>query len=151
MHLISFSSQGWDTWDIEWQPLIRSGTPVLVDDDLRFEDEPGMPRPATVVNQWLRELPLNGATAQRTWRNNAGALRAWLVFLQARGVDPLGDRHEQRAAPSMNAEHRFAGALDDRWDWSTWNLHVSGVDQAARPCHVVMPLRSARRPRRGFR
>ena len=56
MQIIFFSSAGWPNWDIERDPLIRQGMPVLIDDDLRFEDEYGG-RPAVVVNRWLRELP----------------------------------------------------------------------------------------------
>jgi hypothetical protein len=37
-----------------------------VDEDLRFEDGPGAPRPATVVNRWLRELPSSGCPAPTT-------------------------------------------------------------------------------------
>jgi hypothetical protein len=37
--------------------------PVLIDDDLLFEDGPAAPRPATAVNRWLRELPSSGAPA----------------------------------------------------------------------------------------
>ena len=56
-----FSSQGWESWDIEHRPLIPERMPVLVDDDLLFEDGPGAPRPSVAVNQWLRELPASGA------------------------------------------------------------------------------------------
>jgi hypothetical protein len=59
--LIFFSSRGWESWDVEHRPLIPEGMPVLVDDDLRFEDGPGATRPAAVVNRWLRELPASGA------------------------------------------------------------------------------------------
>ncbi|TSB26604.1 site-specific integrase [Streptomyces benahoarensis] len=124
MQLINFSAAGWESWDVSRQPLIRDRMPVLVDDDLRFEDSPGAPRPALVANRWLRELPMNGAPAVRTWQNNAGCLRDWLRFLKDRGVDPLGDRHDLQAVLSMYAEYRFAGELENRWDMTTWNLHV---------------------------
>jgi hypothetical protein len=55
--------------------------PVLVDDDLLFEDAPGRPRPALVANQWLRELPMSGAPSPNTWQAYVRALRDWLVFL----------------------------------------------------------------------
>ncbi|MCX5357280.1 hypothetical protein OG864_00590 [Streptomyces sp. NBC_00124] len=124
MQMISFSAVGWESWDVSRQPLIRDRMPVLVDDDLCFEDSPGVPRPALIANRWLRELPMNGAPAVRTWQNNAGCLRDWLQFLKDRGVDPLGDRHDLHAALSMYAEYRFAGELENRWDVTTWNLHV---------------------------
>jgi integrase len=98
--------------------------PVLVDDDLLFEDAPGGPRATTAVNKWLREFPVSGAPAVRTWQNNASSLREWLMFLKVRGVQPFGDRAELRAALSMYAEYRLAGELKDRWDHSTWNLHM---------------------------
>lgn len=46
-----FSSRGWESWDVEHWPLIPEGMPVLVDDDLCFEDGPAAPRPAAVVNR----------------------------------------------------------------------------------------------------
>lgn len=58
--LTFFSSHGWESWDVERWPLIPEGMPVLVDDDLRFEDGPAAPRPAAVVSRWLRELPASG-------------------------------------------------------------------------------------------
>ncbi|MEV8329164.1 hypothetical protein OG275_34485 [Streptomyces niveus] len=64
MHLINFSSRGWESWDLDRQPLIRDRMPIIVDDDLRFEDAPGVPRPAMVGNHYLRELPLNGGLRQ---------------------------------------------------------------------------------------
>lgn len=125
MLLIDFSPRGWESWDVERQPLIREGMPVLVDDDLRFEDGPGNPRPAVVVNRWLRELPVNGAPARRTWRVYAEALRAWLEFLSERGVAPFGSRQELRSVLSAYAGHRLSESPQHRWDGSTWNLHVT--------------------------
>jgi integrase len=124
MQLIGFSATGWESWDVAQQPLIRDRMPVLIDDDLRFEDAPGVPRPTVFVNRWLRELPLNGAPATRTWQNGANCLRDWLAFLQVRGVSPLGDGRDLRAALGMYAEYRLASELKDRWDPSTWNLNM---------------------------
>ncbi|MET9834032.1 site-specific integrase [Streptomyces sp. NPDC006385] len=124
MYLINFFPAGWESWDVAHQPLIRDQMPVLVDEDLVFENAPGSPRPTVYVNQWLRELPLNGAPARRTWENNAGCLRGWMVFLKGRGVDLLDDRKVLRAALSMYAQYRLAGPLEARWDHTTWNLHV---------------------------
>lgn len=71
MHLINFDAAGRESWDTGRRPLIRDGMPVLIDDDLLFEDGPGSPRPTVAVNQWLRELPVSGAPSAKTWRNNA--------------------------------------------------------------------------------
>ncbi|CAO0837286.1 hypothetical protein SMICM17S_04039 [Streptomyces microflavus] len=125
MQKISFSASGWETWDVARQPLIREQMPVLIDDDLLFEDAPGSPRPTTVANRYLAELPINGAPAVRTWENSAGCLSAWLTFLQERGVHPFADRRELRGALSMYTEYRLVGPLKARWDHTTWNLHVS--------------------------
>ncbi|MCX5097413.1 site-specific integrase [Streptomyces sp. NBC_00365] len=124
MHMSSFTPAGWESWNVSRQPLIRTGMPILIDDDLLFEDVPGSPRPAVQANRWLRELPLEGASAVRTWENNAGCLCEWLTFLKDRGVHPLRDRQELRAALSMYAEYRFNGPLKHRWDHTTWNLHI---------------------------
>src|SRR5262249_40265435 len=71
MILSFFSSRGLESWDAEHRPLIPEGMPVLVDDDLRFDDGPAAPRPAAVVNRWLRELPASGAPAPSSWENYA--------------------------------------------------------------------------------
>lgn len=124
MHLISYSAAGWESWGLAHQPLIRDRMPILIDDDLRFEDPGGVPRPTMVVNRWLRSLPLNGAPAVRTWEIDARSLCDWLLFLQRHGVEPLGDRDRLRDALSMYAGHRLAGDLEHRWDTTTWNLHM---------------------------
>ena len=49
--LTFFWPQGWESWDIASRPLVPEGMPVLVDDDLLFEDGPGAPRPSVAVNQ----------------------------------------------------------------------------------------------------
>jgi len=71
MILSFFLSQGWESWDVERRPLLPERMPVLIDDDLRFEDGPGAPRPATVVNRWLRELPASGCPAPSSWESYA--------------------------------------------------------------------------------
>ena len=127
MLLIDFSSRGWESWGLERQPLIREGMPVLVDDDLRFEDGPGDPRAAVVVNRWLRELPVSNAPARRTWKIYAQALRGWLEFLSERGVAPFGSGQELRSVLSAYAGHRLSDSPRHRWDGSTWNLHVTAL------------------------
>jgi hypothetical protein len=39
--------------------------PLFIDEDLRFEDASG-PRPTTVMNRWLRALPISGAPSPKT-------------------------------------------------------------------------------------
>ena len=99
MHLIFFSPAGWQDWDVEREPLIRSGMPVLIENDLRLEDDAG-PRASALVNRWLRELPVSGAPSPNTWEAYARALRDWLAFLGERGVAAFGSRDRQRAVPS---------------------------------------------------
>ncbi|MGW3926488.1 site-specific integrase [Streptomyces microflavus] len=124
MQWISFSPAGWQSWDLSRQPLIREQMPVLIDDDLLFEDGPSSPRPTVYVNKWLSEMPINGAPAVRTWENGAGCLCEWMAFLQDRGVHIFGSRDDLRAALSMYAGYRLAGPLKVRWDHTTWNLHM---------------------------
>ena len=76
--------------------------PVLIDDDLRFEDGCG-PRPATVMNEWLRELPISGAPSPLTWRAYALVLKSWADFLAARRVPVFADRRELRESLSAYA------------------------------------------------
>ncbi|MCW2862547.1 MAG: phage integrase-like SAM-like, partial [Actinoallomurus sp.] len=86
MILSFFSSRGWESWDIDRRPLLPERMPVLVDDDLRFEDGPGAPRPVTVVNRWLRELPVSGCPAPRSWESYARTVKEWAEFLAEHGV-----------------------------------------------------------------
>jgi hypothetical protein len=53
-------------WDVERRPLIPERMPVLVDDDLRFEDAPSAVRASVAVNRWLRELPAGGVHGHET-------------------------------------------------------------------------------------
>jgi hypothetical protein len=111
VNLIFFSSVGWKDWDVERQPLIRSGMPVLVDDDLLFEDGCGL-RATVVVNQWLWELPVSGAPSPNTWEVYARALKGWSEFLAEHGVLMFGPRDQLRAALGGYAGYRLAGPLE---------------------------------------
>ena len=126
MLLHYFSPDGCDEWDLRDRPLIRAGMPVLIDEDLRFEDEHG-PRPATVINRWLRELPVSGAASPRTWRTYAQVLRAWVEFLNAHGFTVFGDRRQLRDALSAYAEHRLSGPAEVRLAPASWNLAVKAL------------------------
>lgn len=126
--MIFFSSAGWQDWEVQRKPLIRLGMPVLIDDDLRFEDERGA-RAVVVVNQWLRELPVSGAPAPKSWEVYARAVKGWLEFLAECGVAVFAERDRLRAALSGYAEHRLAGPIEARLAESTWNLHVGVVAQ----------------------
>ncbi|WP_338933451.1 hypothetical protein WEB32_34125 [Streptomyces netropsis] len=67
--------------------------PVLFDNDLHFEDEAG-PRPTTVLNRWLQELPALGCPAPESWETYARAARDWTVFLAKRGIRLFDNRAE---------------------------------------------------------
>ncbi|MDQ6836974.1 MAG: site-specific integrase, partial [Actinomycetota bacterium] len=123
MILHHYMSGGWEGWDVRAVPLIPDGMPILVDDDLRFEDG-HVCRAATMMSQWLRELPVSGAPSPRTWEAYAGVLKGWAEFLAGRGVDVFADRQELRDAVSVYAEHRLSGPLDVRLRPASWNLVV---------------------------
>ncbi|WP_131630800.1 tyrosine-type recombinase/integrase [Mycolicibacterium llatzerense] len=106
------------------KPLIAEHMPILIDDDLLFEDE-GTFRQTVTVNRWLRELPVSGAPSPRTWDVYARVLKSWLEFLDSYGVGLLDSADLLRGALSAMAEYRMSGPLDARWDAATWNLHVS--------------------------
>lgn len=123
MLLHYFSPDGWTDWSVTRAPVIRSGMPVLIDEDLRFEDAAG-PRPSTVMNGWLRELPISGAPSPRTWRTYAQVLKSWAEFLAAQGVPVFADRHQLRGMLSAYAECRLSGPLEARLAPASWNLAV---------------------------
>jgi hypothetical protein len=72
--------------------------PVLVDEDLRFEDGPGASRSAMVVNQWLRELPSSGCPAPSSWESYARAVKEWAEFLAEHGVGLFDSRVQLKYA-----------------------------------------------------
>jgi site-specific recombinase XerD len=124
MQLIFFSGKGWQSWDVERTPVIPDRMPVLVDEDLRFED--GTASRATVaVNRWLRELPSSGAPSPRTWAAYARVVRDWMVFLAGHGIAVFDSRERLKAGLSAYAVHRAAGQTAARFAETTWNQHVS--------------------------
>ena len=137
-----FSSRGWESWDIANRPLIPERMPVLVDDDLLFEDGSGDPRPSVAVNQWLRELPSSGAPSPATWEAYARAVKEWMEFLGLHGVGVFDSRERLKAGLSRYAEHRAAGPGP---------AAVLGHDVG--PAHehpvAVLPVGDGRGPRAG--
>jgi hypothetical protein len=101
-----FSSQGWRSWDVEHRPVIPEGMPVLIDDDLLFEDGLAAPRPAAVINRWLRLLPASGAPAPSSWENYARAVKEWTEFLAEHGIGLFDTRDRLKAGLSRYAVGR---------------------------------------------
>jgi hypothetical protein len=125
MILSYFSSQGWQSWDVEHRPVIPESMPVLIDDDLLFEDGPAAPRPASVINRWLRLLPASGAPAPSSWENYARAVKEWTEFLAEHGISLFDTRDRLKAGLSRYAEHRAAGPVTARFAATTWGQHMS--------------------------
>src|SRR5436305_7225539 len=123
MHLTFFPPAGWEDCDIEHQPAIRRDMPVLIDDDLRFDDDGG-PRAAVAANLWLRERPISGAPAANSWEVYARALKGWMEFVADRGIPVFGTYEQLRTGLGLYAEHRLAGPMSVRVSESTWNLYV---------------------------
>ncbi len=125
MILNFFSPRGWQSWDIEHRPLISEGMPVLIDNDLRFEDGPAAPRPAAVVNRWLRELPSVGRRRRARGRTTHGWSRSGWSSWPYTGRGCSTPRVRLKAALSRYAEHRAAGPLKARFAATTWGQHMS--------------------------
>lgn len=98
---------------------------MLIDDDLQFEDDSGQPRPATIVNAWLRKLPFNGVPSPSTWRGSARAVKGWMEFLARHDIGLFDSRDRLRRGLSLYAEHRAIGPPCNRFARSTWNKHMS--------------------------
>lgn len=124
MMITLFSSGGWESWDVAQRPVVPEGMPVLIDDDLRFEDG-GVARPVTVVNRWLRELPASGCPSPRSWVTYGRVLRDWLEFTAGRGVGVFGTRERLKEALGAYAAWRACGPAVSRLGASTWGQHVS--------------------------
>ncbi|WP_246258481.1 site-specific integrase [Amycolatopsis anabasis] len=122
--MIFFVGTGWESWDVSARPTIPERMPVLVDDDLLFEDAAG-PRPTVAVNRWLRELPTNGCPAPNSWVSYARAVRQWLDFLRGHGARLFDGRDALKSALSAYAVHRACGPLGARFEASTWNQHTA--------------------------
>jgi site-specific recombinase XerD len=121
-----FSSRGWESWDVGHRPVVPERMPVLVDEDLRFEDGPATPPRATVaVNRWLRSLPSSGCPAPSSWASYARVLQAWMEFLAEHGVGLFDTRERLKQALGKYAEHRAAGPTAVRFAAATWGRHVS--------------------------
>ena len=124
MQLIFFSGKGWESWAVEHRPVIPERMPVLVDDDLRFDDGT-TPRATVAVSRWLRELPGSGAPSPSTWAAYARILRDWMVFLAGHGIGVFDTRERLKAGLSAYAVNRAAGPPPARFAETTWNQHVS--------------------------
>ena len=124
MELTFFSSVGWESWDVGARPAVPDRMPVLVDDDLLFDDGGGL-RPSVAVNRWLRELPSSGAPAPGTWAVYARVLRDWMAFCGGRGTSVFGGREELRAVLGAYAACRAEGPEQGRFEATTWNRHMS--------------------------
>jgi len=105
--------------------VIPERMPVLIDDDLRFEDGPAAPRPAVAVNLWLRSLPASGCPAPGSWASYARVAAAWMEFLTGHGVGLFDTRERLRHALGKYAEYRATGPAARRFAATTWGRHVS--------------------------
>jgi integrase len=124
VELIYFDGRDWESWGVEHRPVMPDGMPVLVDDDLLFEDGDGV-RPVVAVNRWLRELPSSGAPSPGSWAVYARVVRDWMEYLSGCGVGVFDSRERLRSGLGSYAVHRAAGPVGARFEASTWNQHVS--------------------------
>lgn len=119
-----YSSLGWETWGLEYKPVIPEGMSLVFDDDLLFEDPAGI-RPAAVVNRWACELPTEGVPAANSWPTYVRAVREWMDFAAQHGVSLLDRRDRLKAVLSAYSIHRSSGPLDARFKASTWNQEMA--------------------------
>ncbi|HEV2633808.1 MAG TPA: hypothetical protein VGX23_01605 [Actinocrinis sp.] len=119
-----YSSVGWESWGLDGRPVIPDGMPILVDDDLLFEGARG-PRSTVVANQWLRELPVSGCPAAKSWKYYAQVLRSWMEFIEEHNVALFDERARLKSALSAYAVFRAAGPVAHRFEATTWNQHMS--------------------------
>ncbi|MEN8649468.1 site-specific integrase [Streptomyces sp. 21So2-11] len=123
MESVFYSSRGWEDWQVSAKPAVPDGMPVLVDDDLLFEDSSG-PRPTVAVNRWLRELPTNGCPAPKSWMYYARTAKEWMEFLAEHGVGLFDTRARLKSALGAYAVYRATGPIKHRFEASTWNQNV---------------------------
>ena len=126
MHKINFHLDDTTVSELGGDLRIIEGIPLIIDDDLRFQDA-GMQRPTWVVNHWIISCSHGPQISLRTLNIYMSAAFAWLLFLQEKGFDPLGDRDSLQAALGLYAEFRLSGKHTKRWANSTWNLNISAI------------------------
>jgi hypothetical protein len=119
-----YSSSGWETWGLEFKPVIPEGMSLIFDEDLLFEDGCGL-RPSAVVNRWACELPTSKVPSDNSWPSYVRAVREWMEFGAEHGVDLLEDRDRLKALLSAYSVHRARGPLEARFKASTWNQHIA--------------------------
>lgn len=125
MQIARFRRDGWESWDLSRRPVITSGMPVLIDDDLRFEDSPGQPRATAAMNSWLRQLPTRGGNSPHTWMVYARVLRDWANFLAAHKISVFDSREKLKDGLGAYSTYRSMGPVDARLEATTWNQHIS--------------------------
>ena len=124
MELTFFSSVGWESWDVEARPAIPERMPVLVDDDLLFDDDGG------AEAERGGEPVAAGAAVQRcALGRNVGGLRAGAAgldgVLRGHGTGVFAGREDLKAVLGAYAVHRADGPEQARFAATTWNRHVS--------------------------
>lgn len=107
---------------------ILPGTPLIIDDDLLFEED-GKERPSSLVNSYIISRSHEPRTSMRTLEIYVDALLAWLVFLDRIGTDLVSTRDELKAALGVYAEFQLSGKDKRRWANSTWNLNVTAISE----------------------
>jgi len=125
VQLLFFTAEGSGSWGLDRRPVIPEAMPILIDDDLRFDDGPAAPRAATVLNRWLRELPVSGCPAPESWAVYARVLRDWAVFLDRHAVAVFDGRDRLKSVLGAYAVHCACGPIEARFKASTWNRHMS--------------------------
>ncbi|MEU0665347.1 site-specific integrase [Streptomyces lavendulocolor] len=121
-----YLSEGWESWGLEFKPVIPEGMVLVFDDDLRFEDEHGL-RTSAIVNRWACELPTNGCPAANSWTSYVGAVRQWSEFGEEHGVGLFDSRERLKALLSAYAVYRSQGPISGRQRFrvTTWNQHMT--------------------------
>lgn len=119
-----YSSSGWESWEVEFKPVIPEGMSLIFDDDLLFEDERG-PRPAAVVNRWACQLPTDKVPSENSWPTYVRVVREWMEFGAEYGVSIFDGRDLLKALLSAYSVHRASGPLKFRFKATTWNQHMA--------------------------
>ncbi|WP_116765304.1 tyrosine-type recombinase/integrase [Arthrobacter sp. H-02-3] len=128
MHRIHFHLDGADAAHLQGDLRIPEGTPLIIDDDLLFQDS-DKNRPSWIVNAWIINRSHEPRISTRTLNIYLGALLAWLVFLRRNGFELLGDRASLQAALGLYADFQLSGKCKRRWANSTWDLNITCISE----------------------
>jgi hypothetical protein len=109
MMITLYSSGGWESWDVAQRPVMPEGMPVLIDDDLRFDDG-GVARPSRTPERpgWQSCPPRRRTPIRDLHHKNAGR-RGWKRHPPRHIIHPPGNGVNSRGTGAGSSALAYSG------------------------------------------